>query len=209
MQLKYKYSYVLTLIFLFIIGCGGNQVHPPSHYAIIPTPLTSPSPLVTPGVIYSIPIKLSIPKLGVQNLPIEQVSTNPKGQMDTPHVWNESAWYSPGVIPGNYGDAVIDGHLNWIVNGNHVIGPFSQLSTLHSGDTFTITTQTGQSLNFVTTRSENLDYTITPMQLLQKGYFSNVGNPRVTLITCSGDWNPSAHSYTTRLAVTGELNTTE
>jgi hypothetical protein len=67
-----------------------------------------PTPLVTAGQ----PTSLAIPAIGV-NAAVEQVGVNAQGNMDVPRNPNNTAWYAPGARPGQQGNAVIAGHVDY------------------------------------------------------------------------------------------------
>src|SRR5205807_8123210 len=59
-----------------------------------------------------IPSQLVIPKISVI-APVEKVGVDRSHNMAVPSRPTHVAWYSPGPAPGEAGDAVIDGHLDW------------------------------------------------------------------------------------------------
>jgi sortase A len=117
-------------------------------------------------------------------------STN---DMAAPAKPSDVGWYSPGVAPGQDGDAVIDGHLDWYGVPKAV---FYYLNQLQVGDAVDVVSQSGVKLDFKVTDSTSVSRTSHPV-----GLFATTGSPRVTLITCAGDWNPNAGEYDQRLLV--------
>jgi len=81
--------------------------------AYVTVPQAAPAPAAAP---HSAPVRLVIPRLGV-DAAVERVATDVRGAMDVPRDYRDAAWYAPGVAPGDGGDAVIDGHLDWVVGG--------------------------------------------------------------------------------------------
>src|SRR5437879_6754319 len=59
-----------------------------------------------------VPVKLVIPKIGL-DAAVEQVGVDKNHNMDVPKLPQDTGWYEPGPAPGQAGDAVIDGHLDW------------------------------------------------------------------------------------------------
>ena len=59
-----------------------------------------------------------------------------------------------------------------------------------------VVSQSGVKLDFKVTDSTSVSRTSHPV-----GLFATTGSPRVTLITCAGDWNPNAGEYDQRLLV--------
>lgn len=139
-----------------------------------------------------IPGTLVIPKINVRAV-IEQVTVDSNDDMAAPRKPSDVGWYSPGVAPGQSGDAVIDGHLDWYGVPKAV---FYYLYELRVGDQIEVVSQGGQQLDFKVTDSTNVS-----RNAHVAGLFANTGAPRLTLITCSGDWNPSISQYNQRLLV--------
>ncbi|MBJ7600048.1 MAG: hypothetical protein DLM67_13780 [Candidatus Nephthysia bennettiae] len=127
------------------------------------------------------PVRLSIPKLAV-DADIEQVGSDPSGAMGTPQNYRRVAWYVPGVVPGENGDAVIDGHLDWVVDGRAVQGVFWKLDRMAPGDEFDVATAEGELLHYSVTQLQLIPDSADPAQY---GLFATDGEPRVTLITAS------------------------
>lgn len=143
-----------------------------------------------------IPDTLVIPKIGVR-AQIEQVTVDSNNDMAAPSKPTDVGWYSPGVAPGQDGDAVIDGHLDWYGVPKAV---FYYLDRLQPGDEIDVVTQSGTSLRFQVTQS-----TVVPSTAHPAGLFAAGGAPRLTLITCAGDWNPATNEYGQRLLVDASL----
>lgn len=59
-----------------------------------------------------LPATLLIPDIGVA-APVDPVGVDGRGDMDVPGATGHVGWYEPGPAPGDPGDAVIDGHLDW------------------------------------------------------------------------------------------------
>jgi sortase A len=152
-------------------------------------------------VSHAAPAKLEIPKLGI-DATIERVATDKNGQMGVPSDYHNVAWYSQGVIPGDKGDAVISGHLDWVVNGKLTPAVFTKLGSLNVGDELQIVGQDSKKLDFKVTEFRVLAYNANPAQA---GVFATDGPARVTLITCAGTFDQSIHQYTQRRIVTAQL----
>jgi sortase (surface protein transpeptidase) len=134
-----------------------------------------------------------IPKIGV-DAPVEQVGVDRDGNMGTPtDPWN-TAWYAPGVRPGQPGNAAIDGHVDY-----HNIGPvvFWNLRQLAAGDVVLVVTDRQQTLRFVVREVA----TYTPDDAPLARIFGPAATPNLNLITCAGDFDPTTRTYDRRQVV--------
>ena len=102
------------------------------------------------------------------------------------------AWYEPGPAPGEAGDAVIAGHLDWYT-GRAV---FWDLHRLGRGDEVDVVARDGARLRFRVTDTATVAYTAHP-----PGLFAGSGAPRLSLITCDGAWDSQHGTYADRLIV--------
>ena len=143
------------------------------------------------------PVLLTIPSIGV-NASIESVGNKADGTMGTPQKFADVAWYSLGAKPGEAGNTVIAGHIN---NALTTAGAFEHLSSLHLGDTFSISDAAGRSLTYAVT-----DIEVYPADTSHDAEIFSVGGPsRAALITCDGDWVPADKSFSARLVVFAQL----
>ena len=141
------------------------------------------------------PSRLLIPKLGV-NAVVEAVGVTADGSMAVPSQPDHVAWYQPGVAPGDPGDALIDGHLDWWT------GPavFWHLANVHPGDQINIVRADGSQLSFT------VDSTRTyPWNARTDGLVTSTGAPAISLVTCSGIWDQQRQTYLNRLVVHATL----
>lgn len=167
-------------------------LRPSSHGHAGPRVVASGTPNPARGVGRFAPGTLVIPKISV-NAPIEQVTVDSNNDMAPPQKPTDVGWYSPGVSPGEAGDAVIDGHLDWYGMPQAV---FYNLNRLAAGDEVDVISQSGVKLRFQVTDSTSVSRTAHPA-----GLFARTGPARLTLITCEGTWDQSAGQYTQRLLV--------
>jgi len=142
-----------------------------------------------------VPSRLRIPSLGI-NAKIEPVGVRADGAMATPSNFDNVAWYSPGGRPGGQGSAVFAGHVN---NALLKSGVFERLSQIKKGDYITVEDAAGKTLVYrVSSVEEYLPDAPTD------ALFVTTGASRLVLITCDGDWIPSARSYDKRLVVVAQ-----
>jgi sortase (surface protein transpeptidase) len=141
------------------------------------------------------PTRLLIPSIGV-NTKVESVGLDAQGRMGTPSVPANVAWYSSSVAPGDAGDALIDGHLNW-TSGPAV---FWRLGQLRIGDTLTVVRADGTRVRFVVDSTSVVPYTAS-----EDALFTATGPPSISLITCAGTWDQQHSTYAQRLLVHASL----
>jgi sortase (surface protein transpeptidase) len=141
------------------------------------------------------PARLAIPTLGV-DAAVESVGVDGQGRMAVPSRPEDVGWYNQGPAPGESGDAVIDGHLDWWT------GPavFWKLDRLRVGDELTVTRADGSRLRFVVDSMTSVPYDSRP-----PGLFTSSGMPSLSLVTCAGAWDRTRQTYTTRLLVHAAL----
>ena len=118
--------------------------------------------------------------------------------MATPHDFSSVGWYSLGVHPGGAGNAVMAGHVN---NALTKAGVFEHLSDMHVGDTVRIADAQGKTLTYVVTETASYATTDAPVADI----FATGGPSQLVLITCDGDWDGAAHSFTKRFVVYARL----
>jgi hypothetical protein len=142
----------------------------------------------------STPARLLVPSAGV-DAAVEPVGLTPDGDMDVPRDPADVGWYASGPPPGRPGGAVIDGHLD-SVDGPAV---FWRLGHVRPGDALRVTDGGGRTLSFRVVRVAGYDADQPPPPEL----FSSGGRPRLSLITCAGDWDGA--EYSRRLVVEATL----
>jgi hypothetical protein len=173
-------------------GVGGPSVVAGAR----PTPPASTSAaeraLVAPPAP---PAALLIPAIDVR-AEVESVGMDAQGRMATPSRPDHVAWFSPGVVPGAAGDAVIDGHLDW-TNGQAV---FWNLHKLRPGDEIRVVKTDGSGVRFLVDSTTTVAYDGRMDQL-----FTRTGPPALSLVTCSGPWDRRRGTYLDRLLVHAAL----
>ena len=141
------------------------------------------------------PTHLLIPAIGV-NTKVESVGLDAQGRMGTPSVPANVGWYSSGVAPGDAGDALIDGHLNW-TSGPAV---FWRLGQLRVGDQLAVDRADGTRVRFVVDSTS-----LVPYNASEDALFTATGPPSMSLITCAGAWDQQHAPYLQRLLVHASL----
>ncbi|GAC1656587.1 MAG: hypothetical protein NVS9B1_12310 [Candidatus Dormibacteraceae bacterium] len=169
----------------------------PVAAAQVPTqqPAALPAPTEPPGaaaaVAADVPVRLLIPAISVSTR-VEMVGVGVDGAMQTPNNIYNVGWYSPGVRPGQAGDAVIDGHVG--LPGQPLV--FANLGRLRLGDAITVVRGDGRSSHFIVARSR-----VVPAGSRPAGLFAADGAATLSLITCTGQYDGGNYSYADRLIV--------
>ncbi len=141
------------------------------------------------------PARLLVPSIKV-DAPVEPVGLDGQGRMGTPSLASNVAWYRLGTVPGDVGDAVIAGHLDW-TSGPAV---FWYLGKMKKGDEITVVRSDGSHVKFVTDATSMVPYDSSTDSL-----FTRDGPPSLTLITCAGAWDRQRGTYLQRLVVHATL----
>lgn len=141
------------------------------------------------------PARLTIAAIGVDAV-VEPVGLDVQGRMAAPSRADRVGWYRPGTVPGDAGNAVIDGHLDW-TSGPAV---FWRLGKLKVGDQITVLRDDGTQAKFIADGTSVMPYDASTDAL-----FTKSGPPSLTLITCTGSWDRQRETYSQRLVVHATL----
>lgn len=157
-----------------------------------------PSASTVLGVEGMYPSRLIVPALNI-NANVQYVTVNAKGNIGTPDNFTDVAWYSLGVVPGQAGTAIIDGHVD---NGLGLAGVFKHLSDIQLGDEVDVVTKAGGEARFIVTNIQVYDYQNVPSAAI---FGAASASSTLKLITCDGTWVPGGDTYNERLVVTASL----
>lgn len=180
-------------------------VPPPSAASVpldIPAAgLQSPSPVPpapeTPGESTPFaPARLTIPSIEVE-APVEPVGIGPGGVMNAPRAWDHAGWFELSALAGQQGSTVLVGHRDR-PDGRAL---FWHLDQVRPGDRVTVAGTDGRSLTYVVEQLEAYPYNAVPMDRL----FAR-DRPRLTLITCTGNFDRGTANYSHRLVVYAVLS---
>ncbi len=141
------------------------------------------------------PVRLLIPSIRL-DAKVEARGLDAKRNLDTATDPFDVAWYDKGPVPGQPGNAIINGHVDWWT-GDAV---FTHLGRVRPGDTVSVVRADGVIVKF----------RISLLQLVNAGtripaLFAASQKSTLTLITCAGVWNPLALTNTQRLLVSATL----
>ncbi len=143
------------------------------------------------------PVRLQIPTLMLDTV-IEAVGHDKNGAMGIPGQVNNVAWYAPGYLPGEWGNAVIAGHLD-LANGAPAV--FWSIGKLGVGDPIIVTAADGTQYHFAVTSQATYPYDQAPIDEI----FGFSLRSQLNLITCKGEWNRGTRNYSNRLVISSEL----
>ena len=157
-----------------------------------PVAVAMPAPAVTatPDLPASPPTRITIPAIGVDSA-VNPVGLNPDGTVQVPEPgpdYDQAAWYTGSVAPGQQGPAVILGHIDSAANGPSV---FYRLSRLRPLDEFTITRADGRTAVFRVNSVHSYPKDAFPTTTV----YGPTTRPEVRLITCGGPFDSHARSY--------------
>lgn len=139
------------------------------------------------------PGQLTIPAIGV-NAPVEEVGLEASGEMGAPHNATSVGWFNLGSRPGEPGNAVLAGHVDF-----RGVGPavFWSLRSLTPGAEIWVRDATGRERRFVVEEVATYRTNDAPLNRI----FGPTGDVRLNLITCTGNFSSSSRSYDSRLVV--------
>jgi len=140
-----------------------------------------------------IPTRIRIPRLGI-DAAVESVGLTADGAMGVPSRPLDAGWYSPGPRPGESGNAVIDGHVDWYGGQD---GAFKDLKDARPGDAVEVVDDAGTVVSFVVRESRTYAAAADATDV----FVSTDGTSRLNLITCGGAWDKRTGMYAERLVV--------
>jgi sortase (surface protein transpeptidase) len=145
--------------------------------------------------------RLRIPQIGV-DAPIVPVGLDPDGALAAPEGPDVVGWYRYGPTPGQRGNVLLDGHVDWTSRQTGIPhgAVFWNLTKLSPGSQITITEDTR---DYVYAVSEKLRFH------WQDAKGASVLQPstdaRITLITCGGAFDRATRNYSMRDVVIAHL----
>jgi LPXTG-site transpeptidase (sortase) family protein len=116
-------------------------------------------------------------------------------QMEVPRDVTTVGWYRFGPGPGSdRGSSVLAGHVDDRVQGR---GAFYRLADTRPGDPVQVDLDDGRRVEYRVSRVERVDKARLPVDAL----FDRRGGPRLTLVTCGGEFDEQARSYRDNVVV--------
>jgi LPXTG-site transpeptidase (sortase) family protein len=150
-----------------------------------------------PPALLSSPVAVAIPKIGVQS-DVVSLGVEPDGTLEAPKTGDVVGWYLQSARPGQAGNFVASGHLDW----NRQPAVFWQLRSLQPGDQIQVVAADGQRYTYsvewirsVSAQTTDLDTILGPTT-----------QRLLTLITCGGAFDSITRDYADRVIVRARLD---
>ena len=136
----------------------------------------------------SAPVRLMIPSIGVDTGPLVGLGVDAHGALEVPRRYEQAGWYTPGPAPGQYGPAVIAGHVD------STTGPavFYRLGALHTGAIVTVRRADGSTARFTVDRVVTYRKRAFPTSSV---YGDTTHRSELRLITCGGPFDARTGHY--------------
>ncbi len=174
-------------------------VRAPSTNGTTPLPSDALDPIVRPDPPSTlrrmgpgVPVRIRIPSVRV-DARILPVGLDPDGTMELPPAAS-TGWFEPGARVGaDRGSAVIAGH----VDQRRRPGAFIRLRDVRVGQSIEVVDDRGTTHRFTVTERFQVEKELLPMGEL----FRRDGPPTLTLITCGGEFRPSARRYRDNIVI--------
>jgi hypothetical protein len=140
------------------------------------------------------PVQIAIPALGL-DAPVHPVGLDPDGTIAAPAMRraDEAGWYADGPAPGQFGPAVIVGH----VDDRDGPAVFHRLATLGPGGRIEVTRRDRQVATFQVTSVQRYAKAALPAAEV----YGDFSRPGLRLITCGGSWDGGGAGYAENVVV--------
>lgn len=145
--------------------------------------------------------RMIIPSLGV-NAPVVEMGMDDEQVPEVPLNAQDIAWYTFSPKPGDGGNAVFAGHINW----DTAPGVFADLKDLQPGEIIRLISAEGDEYTY-----EVVDnFSVDPLESDSLQVLAPTQTDTITLISCGGTWVPDRDddrfggSYTDRIIVKAE-----
>ncbi|MGW3899260.1 class F sortase, partial [Micromonospora profundi] len=189
---------VAAVMVLIVAMLGIEQV---TGINVLPDSLSAglrPPPKKFPVLPASRPTDLAINKIDVR-APVHDVGIAADGTIAVPDAARaqEAGWYDQGPTPGQYGPAVIVGHVD-TTSGPAV---FHQLGELRSGDEIEVTRSDRSVAVFEVDSVDHFDKGRLPVDEV----YGDFSRPGLRLITCGGRWVGGETGYSDNVVVFASL----
>ena len=184
---------------LLLSGCSANPEEQTTRaVSELPRPNSGPvgmqSAAIKPVTEAVPPVRVQVPDAGI-DVSVTPVGVKPDGQMELPENVDVAGWYRYGPDPDSLvGTTVIAAHVDSLEYG---LGQFAKLKGLPAGTRVIVTTADGKAHNYLIDSVQN----VLKAQLPVDQIFDREGPPRLTLITCGGQFDYNSLTYSDNVIV--------
>lgn len=188
---------LLVVAGLFGVGIGLGKANGLSLAELFRGPGKAP-PGEFPVLGPSRPLRIQIPDIKVKAY-VHGVGLDERGAIDTPSLLlrNEAGWFDDGPSPGQYGPAIIVGH----VDTRDKPGVFHRLNELKPGAKIEITRRDNRITVFEVNTVERFSKDRLPVDRI----YHDFSRPGLRLITCGGRWVGGELGYADNIVVFASL----
>lgn len=197
----------LLAIFLILAGLGSAaffsfNLQKPVRFSVVPNnasaALAAP-PVSTKVMPRSVPVKLQIPKIGV-DANLTQVGLEPSGKMEMPWDIETASWYKYSPTPGEVGPSIIVGHLDGAKFAN-MSGVFFRLHELMPGDEMAVYREDGSIAKFKIIALKQVSQYNFPTNEI----YGKINYAGLRVITCGGVYDEKEGHYSENTVVFAAL----
>ena len=186
-----------TVLAGVVLSTGALADEQPQAGSDLVLPFTAPADEQAQPVSGVVPATVAIPKIGTRAA-VVPLGLLDDGTLDAPADPDTIGWFMGGPGVGGPGNTILDGHVDW---GGR-LRVFGLLRNLRPGDAVLVTDVDGQALSYTVTWSRLVDADDAPLdEIYEQGPAEEL-----TLITCGGAFDPSTHTYVSRLVVRAVRN---
>lgn len=197
-----------ALLALVISGCSASPAAPPA--LSVPIPSESVAPIAPPPTaavdvptvdaslanqktVGAAPSRIQIPSLNI-DMAVESAGLDAAGSMALPFNPDTASWYRFGPAPGAEGATVIAAHVDSLRYG---LGPFARLADAPPGTEITVLAVDGVAHRYALESVQSAGKPEVPWATV----FDRTGEPRLTLVTCGGEFNYTTRQYQSNILV--------
>ena len=195
-------SVVLVLLAGVVITLGLRHEGPPQPAAAAaapaaatpatPVPATPKAPVAPvdlgPIMRGSAPVRLDIPSIGVHTSTFVDLGRAADGSIEVPTDFAAVGFYTPGPTPGQFGPAVIAGH----VDSHQGPAVFYRLGALKPGAQIGVGRKDGSTATFVVDKVASYSKARFPTAEV---YGNTTSRAELRLITCGGSFDDHTGHY--------------
>ena len=143
------------------------------------------------------PVGLEIPSIGVKSINFVDLEVAKDGTLGVPGSADEVGFYTAGPTPGQFGPAVLGGH----VDSKKGPGIFYNLGAVKPGDKIHVTRKDKSRVTFVVDKVEVHPKDKFPTDAVYRGDFDKA---EIRLVTCGGPFDRD-NGYLDNIVVFGHL----